>query len=238
MRLHAICVPLAAYGLIVSACGASDGADSFEPTPVNGTDAPLSTIVTVPQVPLVDAADPAPEGFHRVEFVDEIVGIWMPVEVGGETVDAATLGAYAQITLSGDSVRLNGFDGCNGIDGYAIDGVEPLEDGRLVGIEFSTEAQDCDIDIRVSPGADARLFVDATGDGLFADGIPFTGGHPLRAGRLDPRRPASRRSGKPKARRTRRRAVPKKPRNGRHSITLRSKDAEAIRTGLPEARTR
>jgi hypothetical protein len=41
--------------------------------------------------------------FHTVESIDEIADIWVPVEVGGEPVNALALGAYLQVwrTTSG-----------------------------------------------------------------------------------------------------------------------------------------
>jgi hypothetical protein len=57
------------------------------------------------------------DGFSAVESIDKFAGIWVPVEVGGEPVDAPALGVYLQVVANDERVQVNGYDGCNAMSG-------------------------------------------------------------------------------------------------------------------------
>ena len=160
-------------GLLAAGCGSVD-----EPTSADLGDEPPATIATTGSEPVSTDAPPNDgvpvDGFRPVASIDEIAGIWVPVEVAGEPVDAAALGAYLRIVANEARVQLDGYDGCNGMGGNPT-GVRPaFDDGRFAGMEFGSETGGCDVSIPVSPGREGLLFVSADGDELYVDEIPFT----------------------------------------------------------------
>ncbi len=161
-RLAALAISFTALG----ACGASD--------PTEDAAADIAVAVSEPTSTTEPEASP-PEQEGVVQDVAELLGIWIPVEVGGETVDAAAVGAYLQILPAAETVRIIGFDGCNGHGGTASGAGPTLQDGRFVAIEFGQEAAGCgDFDsVAISPGNDAVLSVSDDGNELFADGVTF-----------------------------------------------------------------
>lgn len=167
-------------GLALVACGTSDDANapgaspSALPAPTHATTTASDSTDAATIVSGSSESDPI-DGFRSVEGVGEIAGVWVPIEVGGETVDGSEIGAHLQIIATDERVQIQGSDGCNRVSGFPT-GVRPaFEDGRFAGLEFGSTMQDCDVRVPVSPEPDGRLFVSADLDELLAIEVPFTG---------------------------------------------------------------
>ncbi|MEM9039360.1 MAG: hypothetical protein AAGD33_05630 [Actinomycetota bacterium] len=153
----------ALFAVAVIVLAGCSGSDDSAP----GADRATTTIV--------DSTLPAPaEGFLHQTIVDDLSGLWVVVEVGGEAVDAASLGAYWDIRGSATSIAITGNDGCNqfGLEGAGGARVVFLVDGRLDASSVWSNSMGCSWDtIRVFPTTGSAFFLDAIGDELVVDPI-------------------------------------------------------------------
>ena len=136
-----------ALGVVVSmfavaACSSSTGSDDAATTTgalaseagPSTSSTPGSTTSIAPPPITADLDEQPDGGFQRVETIDDVAGVWVPVALNGEPA-SYDRGEFWEVSGTDLTVRIEGWDGCNefatatGDDGLAA----VLTDGVLAG---------------------------------------------------------------------------------------------------------
>lgn len=160
--------------LSISACGeATESDESFAAEDVVPDSQVVESVLGPSQTD--EVINSPTDSLRPVQSIDEIAGIWAPIEVGGKVVDASALGAYLQVTAVGDSVRIVGYDGCNRNSGQNVGSGPVVDNGLILNLETGIETMGCDESVRILFSNDALVTVSTDSNQFLADALPVVG---------------------------------------------------------------